>query len=328
MIHGFPSDLEYNPNILWLVKFYVISFLYVCPSSFPDSLVLLTFFWPCGSCCSLKLHKPAVPPDSAGWGGARGHHSPWSLQRGTRTLRKRRKGWSWGRRRRKVDPRIQGELMTFNQSTDDINRRETELEDICHKFCSVLIEATVKPDKLVKKTCKAVEDPKPYWEVRRAARLAQLEALRTTQDLLSRHGDYPRGRAVPAGGWQVAVRLGLAGDAESATQVMEAELTKTAQGACDQVQHGHGPHVAAGGQTREDSGRPVGQAVMVKGEYKMALRNLETISDTMHEQQHASATRASQPRRQGQRWQRDHREHVGAQARAGCHFCGLRGFSR
>ncbi|EPY76587.1 hypothetical protein CB1_001408003 [Camelus ferus] len=42
-----------------------------------------------------------------------------------------------------------GELEKLNQSTDDINRRETELEDIRQKFRSVLVEATVKLDELV-----------------------------------------------------------------------------------------------------------------------------------------------------------------------------------
>ena len=71
---------------------------------------------------------------------------------------------------KEVDPRIQGELEKLNQSTDDINRRETELEDIRQKFRSVLVEATVKLDELVKKIGKAVEDSKPYWEARRVAR--------------------------------------------------------------------------------------------------------------------------------------------------------------
>ncbi|XP_019522690.1 PREDICTED: SH3 domain-binding protein 5 [Hipposideros armiger] len=81
-----------------------------------------------------------------------------------------------------VDPRIQGELEKLNQSTDDINRRETELEDARQKFRSVLVEATVKLDELVKKIGKAVEDSKPYWEARRVARQAQLEAQKATQD--------------------------------------------------------------------------------------------------------------------------------------------------
>ncbi|GAA6217190.1 SH3 domain-binding protein 5 [Lates japonicus] len=81
-----------------------------------------------------------------------------------------------------VDPRIQGELEKLNQSTDDINRCETELEDARQKFRSILVEATVKLDELVKKIGKAVEESKPYWEARRLARQAQLEAQKATQD--------------------------------------------------------------------------------------------------------------------------------------------------
>uniref|UniRef100_A0AAY5KPG1 SH3 domain-binding protein 5 n=1 Tax=Esox lucius TaxID=8010 RepID=A0AAY5KPG1_ESOLU len=81
-----------------------------------------------------------------------------------------------------VDPRIQGELEKLNQSTDDINRCETELEDARQKFRAVLVEATVKLDELVKKIGKTVEESKPYWEARRVARQAQLEAQRATQD--------------------------------------------------------------------------------------------------------------------------------------------------
>ncbi|XP_056598160.1 SH3 domain-binding protein 5 [Triplophysa dalaica] len=81
-----------------------------------------------------------------------------------------------------VDPRIQGELEKLNQSTDNINRWETELEDSRQKFRAVLVEATVKLDEQLKKIGKAVEDSKPYWEARRAARQAQVEAQRATQE--------------------------------------------------------------------------------------------------------------------------------------------------
>ncbi|XP_076157296.1 SH3 domain-binding protein 5 [Alosa pseudoharengus] len=81
-----------------------------------------------------------------------------------------------------VDPRIQGELEKLNQSTDNINRWETELEDSRQKFRAVLVEATMKLDEQVKKIGKAVDESKPYWEARRMARQAQVEAQRATQD--------------------------------------------------------------------------------------------------------------------------------------------------
>uniref|UniRef100_A0A4W4FT53 SH3 domain-binding protein 5 n=1 Tax=Electrophorus electricus TaxID=8005 RepID=A0A4W4FT53_ELEEL len=81
-----------------------------------------------------------------------------------------------------VDPRIQGELEKLNQSTDDINRWESDLEDSRKRFRAVLVEATLKLDEQVKKIGKAVEDSKPYWEARKVARQAQVEAQRATQE--------------------------------------------------------------------------------------------------------------------------------------------------
>ncbi|XP_074469315.1 SH3 domain-binding protein 5-like isoform X2 [Sebastes fasciatus] len=81
-----------------------------------------------------------------------------------------------------VDPRIQGELEKLNQSTDDINRWESELEDCRQRFRAVLVEATVKLDEQVKRIGRAVDDSKPYWEARKVARQAQIEAQKATQE--------------------------------------------------------------------------------------------------------------------------------------------------
>lgn len=43
-------------------------------------------------------------------------------------------------------------------------------QDARQKFRSVLVEATVKLDEMVKKIGKAVDESKPYWEARRLAR--------------------------------------------------------------------------------------------------------------------------------------------------------------
>uniref|UniRef100_A0A3P8VKH5 SH3 domain-binding protein 5 n=1 Tax=Cynoglossus semilaevis TaxID=244447 RepID=A0A3P8VKH5_CYNSE len=81
-----------------------------------------------------------------------------------------------------VDPRIQGELERLNQSTDDINRWESELEDCRQRFRAVLVEATVKLDEQTKRIGRAVDDSKPYWEARKVARQAQIEAQKATQE--------------------------------------------------------------------------------------------------------------------------------------------------
>ncbi|KAM9494935.1 SH3 domain-binding protein 5 [Clarias gariepinus] len=81
-----------------------------------------------------------------------------------------------------VDPRIQGELEKLNQSTDDINRWETELEDSRQRFRAILVEATFKLEEQIRKIGKAVEESKPYWEARKVARQTQVEAQRATQE--------------------------------------------------------------------------------------------------------------------------------------------------
>ncbi|XP_061432394.1 LOW QUALITY PROTEIN: SH3 domain-binding protein 5 [Lethenteron reissneri] len=81
-----------------------------------------------------------------------------------------------------VDPRVQIELEKLNQSTDAINRLETELEEARSRFRVVLAEATAKLDEFLKKLGKSVEESKPYWEARRAARQAQVSAQKATQD--------------------------------------------------------------------------------------------------------------------------------------------------
>lgn len=50
-------------------------------------------------------------------------------------------------------------------------------QDARQKFRSVLVEATVKLDELVKKIGKAVEESKPYWEARRLARQVSQQFL-------------------------------------------------------------------------------------------------------------------------------------------------------
>lgn len=44
------------------------------------------------------------------------------------------------------------------------------LQDCRQKFRAVLVEATLKLDEQVKKIGRAVDDSKPYWEARKAAR--------------------------------------------------------------------------------------------------------------------------------------------------------------
>ncbi|XP_060914936.1 SH3 domain-binding protein 5-like isoform X2 [Labrus mixtus] len=54
--------------------------------------------------------------------------------------------------------------------------------DCRQRFRAVLVEATVKLDEQVKRIGRAVDDSKPYWEARKVARQAQVEAQKATQE--------------------------------------------------------------------------------------------------------------------------------------------------
>lgn len=60
-------------------------------------------------------------------------------------------------------------------------------QDARQKFRSVLVEATVKLDELVKKMGKAVDESKPYWEARRLARQVS-HLCRAGEGLNASHG--------------------------------------------------------------------------------------------------------------------------------------------
>ncbi|KAG7469865.1 hypothetical protein MATL_G00133310 [Megalops atlanticus] len=225
-----------------------------------------------------------------------------------------------------VDPRIQGELEKLNQSTDDINRCETELEDARQKFRSVLVEATVKLDELVKKIGKAVEDSKPYWEARRVARQAQLEAQRATQDFqratevlraaketiaLAEQRLLEEDKRQFDSAWQEMLN-------HATQRVMEAEQTKTrSELVHKETAAKYNAAMSRMKQLEKKLKRTINKSkpyfelkakyylqleqlkknvddlqaklTLAKGEYKTALRNLEMISDEIHERRRSSA---------------------------------------
>ncbi|XP_062254762.1 SH3 domain-binding protein 5b [Platichthys flesus] len=225
-----------------------------------------------------------------------------------------------------VDPRIQGELEKLNQSTDDINRCETELEDSRQKFRSVLVEATVKLDELVKKIGKAVEESKPYWEARRLARQAQLEAQKTTQDFqratevlraaketisLAEQRLLEEDNRQFDSAWQEMLN-------HATQRVMEAELTKTrSEQLHKETAEKYTSAIGRMKQLEKKLKRTINKSKpyfemkakyylqlenlkknvderqaklsQAKGEYKAALRNLEKISDEIHERRRSCA---------------------------------------
>lgn len=225
-----------------------------------------------------------------------------------------------------VDPRIQGELEKLNQSTDDINRCESELEDARQKFRSVLVEATVKLDELVKKIGRPVEESKPYWEARRLARQAQLEAQKATQDFqratevlraaketisLAEQRLLEEDNRQFDSAWQEMLN-------HATQRVMEAEHTKTRS----ELLHKEtaAKYTAAIARMKQldkklkrtiNKSKPYfemkakfylqlenlkktvderqAQLSRAKAEYKSALRNLEMISDEIHQRRRSSA---------------------------------------
>uniref|UniRef100_A0A8C2CI36 SH3 domain-binding protein 5 n=1 Tax=Cyprinus carpio TaxID=7962 RepID=A0A8C2CI36_CYPCA len=221
-----------------------------------------------------------------------------------------------------VDPRIQGELEKLNQSTDDINRCETELEDARQKFRSVLVEATLKLDELVKKIGKAVEESKPYWEARRVARQTQLEAQRSTQDFQRATEVLRAAKETIAlaeqrlleddkrqfdSAWQEMLN-------HATQRVMEAEQIKTRSELLHkETAAKYTASMSHMKQLEKKLKRTINKSkylifffslplkqlkknvddlqaklTQAKGEYKSALRNLEMISDEIHERRRSS----------------------------------------
>lgn len=225
-----------------------------------------------------------------------------------------------------VDPRIQGELEKLNQSTDNINQWETELEDSRQKFRAVLVEATVKLDEQVKKIGKAVEESKPYWEARRAARQAQVEAQKATQEYQRAIEILRAAKETIAlaeerlleedsrqfdSAWQEMLN-------HATQRVMEAEQSRTRS----EMEHREtaAKYNAAISHMRQlekklkrtiNKSRPYfelkakyylqleqlkrrvderqAKLTQAKAEYRSALRNLETISDEIHERRRLSS---------------------------------------
>ncbi|XP_039192183.1 SH3 domain-binding protein 5 isoform X2 [Crotalus tigris] len=182
-----------------------------------------------------------------------------------------------------VDPRIQGELEKLNQSTDDINRRETELE--------AQLEAQ-----------KATQDFQRATEVLRAAK----ETISLAEQRLLEDDKRQFDSA-----WQEMLN-------HATQRVMEAEQTKTRS----ELVHKEtaAKYNAAMGRMKQlekklkraiNKSKPYfelkakyyvqleqlkkivddlqAKLALAKGEYKTALKNLEMISDEIHERRRASS---------------------------------------
>ncbi|XP_012886182.1 PREDICTED: SH3 domain-binding protein 5 [Dipodomys ordii] len=159
------------------------------------------------------------------------------------------------------------------------------LQDARQKFRSVLVEATVKLDELVKKIGKAVEDSKPYWEARKVARQAQLEAQKATQDF-QRATEVLRAAKETI---SLAEQRLLEDDKrqfDSAWQEMLNHATQRKQHLRDLLtKFSYLPNQ----QLKKTVDDLQAKLTLAKGEYKTALKNLERISDEIHERRRSSA---------------------------------------
>ncbi|XP_026156400.1 SH3 domain-binding protein 5 [Mastacembelus armatus] len=225
-----------------------------------------------------------------------------------------------------VDPRIQGELEKLNQSTDDINRWESELEDCRQRFRAVLVEATVKLDEQVKRIGRAVDDSKPYWEARKAARQAQIEAQKATQEFQRAVEILRAAKETIAlaeerlleedsrqfdSAWQEMLNHATQKvmEAEQARTRSEAEHRKTAANYNSCISHMRqlekklkrsinksrpyfelkAKYYLQLEQLKHNVDERQSKLVVAKAEYRAALRNLESISEEIHAQRRSLA---------------------------------------
>ncbi|XP_077404817.1 SH3 domain-binding protein 5-like [Vanacampus margaritifer] len=227
-----------------------------------------------------------------------------------------------------VDPRIQGELEKLNQSTDDINRLESELEEFRQRFRAVLVEATLKLDEQVKKIGRAVDDSKPYWEARKVARQAQVEAQKATQEFQRAVEILRAAKETIAlaeerlleedsrqfdSAWQEMLNHATQRvmEAEQTRMRSEAEHKSTAANYTSCV--GHMKHLEKKLKRSINKSKPYfelkakyylqleqlkrhvderqAKLVAAKAEYRAALRRLESISEEIHAQRRSVGTR-------------------------------------
>uniref|UniRef100_A0A8D0H3S6 SH3 domain-binding protein 5 n=1 Tax=Sphenodon punctatus TaxID=8508 RepID=A0A8D0H3S6_SPHPU len=174
---------------------------------------------------------------------------------------------------------------------------ELQSLDARQKFRLVLIEATMKLDELAKKIGKAVEDSKPYWEARRVARQAQLEAQKATQDFqratevlraaketisLAEQRLLEDDKRQFDSAWQEMLN-------HATQRVMEAEQTKTRSELVHKETAAKYNAVFVFAQLKKTVDDLQAKLSLAKGEYKTALKNLEMISDEIHERRRSTA---------------------------------------
>ncbi|XP_058036004.1 SH3 domain-binding protein 5 [Ahaetulla prasina] len=217
----------------------------------------------------------------------------------------------------------EGSPLQLPEEEEEVDPR---IQDARQKFRSILVEATIKLDELVKKIGKSVEDSKPYWEARRIARQAQLEAQKATQDFqratevlraaketisLAEQRLLEDDKRQFDSAWQEMLN-------HATQRVMEAEQTKTrSELVHKETAAKYNAAMVRMKQLEKKLKRAINKSkpyfelkakyyvqleqlkkivddlqanlALAKGEYKTALKNLEMISDEIHERRRASS---------------------------------------
>uniref|UniRef100_A0A4W6FNU2 SH3 domain-binding protein 5 n=1 Tax=Lates calcarifer TaxID=8187 RepID=A0A4W6FNU2_LATCA len=222
-----------------------------------------------------------------------------------------------------VDPRIQGELEKLNQSTDDINRWESELEDCRQRFRAVLVEATVKLDDYLafafdmiitvslslSELQAQVEAQKATQEFQRAVEIlrAAKETIALAEERLLEEDSRQFDSA-----WQEMLNHATQRvmEAEQARTRSEAEHRKTAANYNSCISHMRQLEkklkrsinksrsvlfstknvcLISHSNLKRHVDEHQAKLVVAKAEYRTALRNLESISEEIHAQRRSLA---------------------------------------
>ncbi|VDI19412.1 Hypothetical predicted protein, partial [Mytilus galloprovincialis] len=219
-----------------------------------------------------------------------------------------------------LDPRIHGELERLNKASDDINKLELELDDERAGFRQALSDTTHKLNTLAKKLGSCVEKARPYYDQRHRVLEAHSEAQKVAirfERACSMHEaakemvqlaeqGYMKGEASTDPAWQEMLNHATmkVNEAEKERNESETEHMKTMHSfqesdeKCQKLQKElkraitkSRPYFelkAAVNQQMEDNKRAIKileeDVHSAKVMYSEALRNLEKISDSIHQQ--------------------------------------------
>ncbi|KAI3358408.1 hypothetical protein L3Q82_014832 [Scortum barcoo] len=198
--------------------------------------------------------------------------------------------------------------------------------DCRQRFRAVLVEATVKLDEQVKRIGRAVDDSKPYWEARKVARQAQVEAQKATQEFqraveilraaketisLAEERLLEEDSRQFDSAWQEMLNHATQRvmEAEQARTRSEAEHKKTAANYNSCISHMRqlekklkrsinksrpyfelkAKYYLQLEQLKHHVDERQAKLVVAKAEYRAALRNLESISEEIHAQRRSLA---------------------------------------